>query len=79
MNKKSLTETDIRTKFITPAIVGAHRQKWNVAPRITAVGSPTALMSFAVQEIRGIALRAFPLSWAAPIVSCSSIAPRGGK
>ena len=34
MNKKSLTETDIRTKFITPAIVGAHGEKWNVMTQI---------------------------------------------
>lgn len=31
MNKKALTETDIRTKFITPAIVGADGTKWIVA------------------------------------------------
>jgi hypothetical protein len=30
MNKKELTETDIRTKFITPAIPGANGEKWNV-------------------------------------------------
>jgi type I restriction enzyme R subunit len=30
MNKKSLTEADIRTKFITPAIVGTNGEKWNV-------------------------------------------------
>lgn len=30
MNKKELTETDIRTKFITPAIVGASGDKWNL-------------------------------------------------
>ncbi|MGJ8643338.1 MAG: EcoAI/FtnUII family type I restriction enzme subunit R [Luteolibacter sp.] len=30
MNKKSLTETDIRTKFITPAITGADGSKWDV-------------------------------------------------
>ena len=29
MNKKVLTETDIRTKFITPAIVGADGSKWD--------------------------------------------------
>lgn len=29
MNKKELTETDIRTKFITPAIVGEDRTKWD--------------------------------------------------
>ena len=34
MNKKSLTEADIRTKFITPAIVGAHGEKWNVMTQI---------------------------------------------
>ncbi len=34
MNKKSVTETDIRTKFITPAIVGAHGEKWNVMTQI---------------------------------------------
>src|SRR5262249_33696657 len=30
MDKKSLTEADIRTKFITPAIVGVNGTKWNV-------------------------------------------------
>jgi type I restriction enzyme, R subunit len=34
MNKKSLTEADIRTKFITPALVGAHGDKWNVMTQI---------------------------------------------
>ena len=34
MNKKSLTETDIRTKFITPALVGANGEKWNVMSQI---------------------------------------------
>jgi type I restriction enzyme R subunit len=30
MNKKDLTEADIRTKFITPALVGPNGNKWNV-------------------------------------------------
>jgi type I restriction enzyme R subunit len=34
MNKKSLTEADIRTKFITPAIVGADGEKWNVMTQV---------------------------------------------
>lgn len=34
MNKKSLTETDIRTKFITPALVGPNGEKWNVMTQI---------------------------------------------
>ncbi len=34
MNKKDLTETDIRTKFITPAIVGANGEKWNLMTQI---------------------------------------------
>ena len=34
MNKKALTETDIRTKFITPAIVGTNGEKWNVMTQI---------------------------------------------
>lgn len=34
MNKKSLTEADIRTKFITPALVGANSTKWNVMTQI---------------------------------------------
>jgi type I restriction enzyme, R subunit len=35
MNKKSLTETDIRTKFITPAIVGASAvPKWDVMTQV---------------------------------------------
>ena len=32
--KKSLTEADIRTKFITPALVGAKGDKWNVMTQI---------------------------------------------
>ena len=34
MNKKALTEADIRTKFITPALVGAKGDKWNVMTQI---------------------------------------------
>jgi len=34
MNKKALTEADIRTKFITPALVGASGGKWNVMTQI---------------------------------------------
>ena len=34
MNKKSLTEADIRTKFITPAIVGVNGSKWNVMTQL---------------------------------------------
>jgi len=34
MNKKSLTEADIRTKFITPALVRADGAKWNVMTQI---------------------------------------------
>ena len=34
MNKKELTETDIRTKFITPALVGANGEKWDVMTQI---------------------------------------------
>jgi type I restriction enzyme, R subunit len=34
MNKKDLTETDIRTKFITPAIVGPDGSKWNVMTQL---------------------------------------------
>jgi type I restriction enzyme R subunit len=34
MNKKSLTEADIRTKFITPALVGANDQKWDKMKQI---------------------------------------------
>lgn len=34
MNKKALTEADIRTKFITPAIVGANGDKWDVMTQI---------------------------------------------
>ena len=34
MNKKSLTEADIRTKFITPALIGATGDKWNVMTQI---------------------------------------------
>jgi type I restriction enzyme R subunit len=34
MNKKALTEADIRTKFITPALTGANGDKWNVMTQI---------------------------------------------
>jgi type I restriction enzyme R subunit len=34
MNKKALTEADIRTKFITPALVGANGAKWNLMTQI---------------------------------------------
>lgn len=34
MNKKSLTEADIRTKFITPAILGSNGEKWNVMTQV---------------------------------------------
>ncbi len=34
MNKKSLTEAAIRTKYITPALVGARGEKWNVMTQI---------------------------------------------
>jgi type I restriction enzyme R subunit len=34
MNKQHLTEADIRTKFITPALVGANEDKWNVMTQI---------------------------------------------
>lgn len=34
MDKKTLTETDIRTKFITPAIVGENGTKWNVMTQL---------------------------------------------
>jgi type I restriction enzyme R subunit len=30
MNKKELTEADIRTKFITPALCGPGGAKWNL-------------------------------------------------
>jgi type I restriction enzyme R subunit len=30
MNKKELTETDIRTKFIIPALVGPATGKWDL-------------------------------------------------
>jgi len=34
MNKKELTEADIRTKFITPALVGPDGNKWNVMTQL---------------------------------------------
>jgi type I restriction enzyme, R subunit len=34
MNKRELTEADIRTKFITPAILGTDRSKWNVMTQV---------------------------------------------
>ena len=34
MNKKALTEADIRTKFITPALVGANGDKWDLMTQV---------------------------------------------
>lgn len=34
MNKKSLTETDIRTKYITPALLGQRGGKWDMMTQI---------------------------------------------
>lgn len=34
MNKKNLTEADIRTKFITPAIIGENGCKWDVMTQL---------------------------------------------
>jgi type I restriction enzyme, R subunit len=34
MDKKQLTEADIRTKFITPALVGISSAKWNVMTQL---------------------------------------------
>ena len=34
MNKKELTETDIRSKFITPAIVGENNSKWDLMTQV---------------------------------------------
>lgn len=34
MNKKALTEADIRTKFITPALVGKNGDKWDLMTQI---------------------------------------------
>jgi hypothetical protein len=34
MNKQALTEADIRTTFITPALIGTNGEKWNVMTQI---------------------------------------------
>jgi hypothetical protein len=34
MDKKQLTEADIRTKFITPALIGSSVAKWNVMTQL---------------------------------------------
>lgn len=34
MNKKALTEADIRSKFITPALTGSQGEKWNLMTQI---------------------------------------------
>ena len=34
MNKKELTEADIRTKLITPALTGAEGNKWNLLTQL---------------------------------------------
>ncbi len=36
MNKKDITEADIRTKFITPALIGVNGEKWDVMTQIAA-------------------------------------------
>ena len=41
MDKKQLTETDIRTKYITPAIVGTlNAPKWDVMTQIPTGAIP---------------------------------------
>lgn len=40
MNKKALTETDIRTKFIMPALVGPKGERWNVMTQIREEAHP---------------------------------------
>ena len=37
MNKKTLTEADIRTKFITPALVGVNGTRWNVMTQLREI------------------------------------------
>jgi len=34
MNKKALTEADIRSKFITPALVGPDGSKWSLMTQL---------------------------------------------
>jgi type I restriction enzyme R subunit len=34
VNKKGLTEADIRTKFITPALLGTDNSKWDLMTQI---------------------------------------------
>jgi type I restriction enzyme R subunit len=34
MNKKQMTEADIRSKFITPAILGANGEKWELQTQV---------------------------------------------
>jgi type I restriction enzyme, R subunit len=34
MDKKSLTEADIRTKYITPALVGKNGDKWDAISQL---------------------------------------------
>ena len=34
MNKKALTEAEIRTQFITPALVGANGDKWDLMTQV---------------------------------------------
>jgi hypothetical protein len=36
MTKKALTEADIRSKFITPALTGAKGEKWDLMTQIAA-------------------------------------------
>jgi hypothetical protein len=79
MNKKSLTETDIRTKFITPAIMGAEGEKWNLMTQIATVGAPSSSMSFVAQAIQDIARRALTVSWVAPAILRFSVRITRGR
>ncbi len=43
LNKNTLTDADIRTKFITLAIVGANGDKWNIMTQIAASRATAAI------------------------------------
>ncbi|MHB8090621.1 MAG: hypothetical protein ACYDH8_03305 [Syntrophales bacterium] len=58
MNKKSLTEADIRTKFITPALAGADGNKWNVMTQL--YGGPLILKFYSKAACPMSLSRIFP-------------------
>jgi hypothetical protein len=45
MNKKSLSEADIRSKFITPALCGPEGAGWDLMTQVTIVRLPNGVFN----------------------------------